>query len=54
MFKQHLIIFIHYKSGIAAATRLVVDGDDNGKFRDERVKTTIVGLGGERVNVLSG
>ena len=32
----HQIIFIHYKSRIANL-RLVVDEDDNGKFRLERV-----------------
>ena len=32
IFKPHQIIFIHYKSRIAA-----VDEDDNGKFRLERV-----------------
>ena len=36
-FKTHQIIFIHYKSRIAAA-RLVVDEDDNGEFMLERVE----------------
>ena len=38
IFKPHQIIFIHYKSRIATAkSRLVVDEDDNDKFRLERV-----------------
>ena len=32
-------------------SRLVVDEDDNGKFRLERVKTTVVVISSERVNV---
>ena len=36
IFKSDQVIFIHYKSIIATA--LVVDEDDNGKFRPERVK----------------
>ena len=37
-FKPHQISFIHYKSRIAVAfSRLVVDEDDNRKFRIERV-----------------
>ena len=40
IFKPHQVIFIHYKPRIATAinSRLVVDKDDNGKFRLERVK----------------
>ena len=38
MFKSYQIIFIHYKSRIATAIRgLVVDEDDNGNLRLERV-----------------
>ena len=33
-------MFIHYKSGIATA--IVVDEDDNVKFRPERVKNKIL------------
>ena len=39
IFKPHQVIFIHYKSRIATEIRgLVVDEDDNGEFRHERVK----------------
>ena len=38
IFNPHQIIFIHYKSRIATAnTRLVVDEDDNGKSRLQKV-----------------
>ena len=36
IFKPHQVIFIHYKS---SNSRLVVDEDDYGKFRIERVNS---------------
>ena len=41
--KPHQVIFIHYKSRIATAnSRLVVDEDDSGKPRLERVKLKLM------------
>ena len=52
IFKPHQIIFIHYKNCVSNS-RLVVDKDDNGKFRLERVNPYSAGMDFSRQNLTS-